>query len=187
MSLIYVPLTRGLYAVIDAADAEAVLPFKWTAQQAKRTHYAYRFVYGNGRPRKVYLHRLLMGDPLLQVDHINGDGLDCRRANMRLATPAQNRQNTRRKNRTGFIGVFARGARFGACICDGGRRIWLGTFDTPQEAGAAYAAAAAQQYGEFSPCFLAGTTLTARSRPAPSWPTPSGATKRSSAARRSTA
>jgi hypothetical protein len=153
MSLIYVPLTRGLYAVIDAADAEAVLPFKWTAQHAKQTHYAYRFVYGGGRKRKVYLHRLLMGDPLLQVDHINGDGLDCRRANMRLATPAQNRQNTRRKNCLGFTGIYAqRGGRFTARIHDGRRRISLGTFDTPHEAGAAYAAAAAERYGEFSPC-----------------------------------
>lgn len=146
-----VPLSQGLHALIDDEDAPLVLPHKWSAQRSKQTYYAFRNDWSTGKARKVYLHRLLMGHPAINVDHKNGDGLDCRRRNMREATFAQNRSNARRPNRHGFMGARRYGRRWAAYIADGSRRVKVGVFDTAEEAGAAYAAAAREKYGEFAP------------------------------------
>lgn len=86
-----VPLTRGQVAIIDAEDAEIVLPYKWCA--TSDGSYAVSN-FGNGC--LVYLHRfLLSAPPGFEVDHVDGNGLNNRRSNLRLATRGQNRQNSR--------------------------------------------------------------------------------------------
>ncbi len=83
--------TTRAYARVDAEDAEALGSYTWH-YHAAGTGYACR--YQMGRP--VLMHRQIMGatERATEVDHINQDGLDNRRANLRLATHAQNRQNT---------------------------------------------------------------------------------------------
>lgn len=110
--------------------------------------------------RKAYsLHRLawffVHGSlPEMRVDHIDGDTLNNRIANLRLATHAQNLGNSKRRkdNTSGFKGVSAdrSGARWRAQIKRNGRIAHLGTFDTPEEAHAAYVAAATELFGEFA-------------------------------------
>lgn len=92
------------HAVIDEADAEQAL-LTWCLDV---TGYAARMIWGHPQ-RKVYLHRAIMG--LLardgrEVDHIDGDKLDCRRSNMRVTTRSQNMQNVpSRASRSKFRGV----------------------------------------------------------------------------------
>jgi hypothetical protein len=83
----------------------------------------------------------------MSVDHVNGDALDNRKENIRLASHAQNMANskTRSHNATGIKGVRIYRGKFAARI--GGNHI--GTFKTADEAKAAYDEAAKARYGEF--------------------------------------
>lgn len=95
----------------------------------------------------VYAHRLAwllaFGDwPQGEVDHLDGDAMNNRLTNLRLADRSLNMQNQRRARRdngTGFLGVSrTRYGRFAAAIKINGRRTRLGNFETPIEAHAAY-------------------------------------------------
>jgi hypothetical protein len=89
----------------------------------------------------------------LVIDHINGDGLDNRRANLRLATVAQNAWNSKKRNsRSGYKGVwFARDkGLWRAAIVYHGRRIHLGYFKDKISDAKAYDTAARKYYGEFA-------------------------------------
>lgn len=82
----------GLPIKIDAADAVAVTNHRWTIVSKPRslTHYAVAQIGG----KQVYLHRFLLRPPRgVHVNHKNGDGLDCRRANMELCTQAENNRH----------------------------------------------------------------------------------------------
>lgn len=95
---------RG-FAVVDAADAEAVLGCSWYLD-----HEGYAMSKTSGEA--VRLHRFLMTPGAgLEVDHINGDRLDCRRSNMRIVTHAEQMQNRRTPNGA-YRGVY-RDARDG--------------------------------------------------------------------------
>lgn len=105
----------------------------------------------------VYEHRLAWalsyGEwPSDDIDHINGDRSDNRLSNLRLATRSQNNINAGppKDNTSGFRGVSANRGRWGAYINVDGKRHWLGTFDTQEEAAAAYAEAALKHFGEFA-------------------------------------
>lgn len=86
------------------------------------------------------------------VDHRNMNGLDCRRENLRAATKSQNTRNSRlrRNNRSGFKGVTETSKGWRAQCRFDGRNHHLGYFDTPEEAHAAYFAAACEHAGEFA-------------------------------------
>lgn len=115
----------------------------------------YRYMSIDGR--KVLAHRLVWlwvhgYWPSQQIDHINRIRTDNRLANLREATPLQNRWNASAKkdSTTGFKGIFRKGKRWGARIMIDYRLVPLGIFDTPQEAAAAYEAASKMLHGEFS-------------------------------------
>lgn len=88
------------------------------------------------------------------VDHENNDSLDNRYENLRLATVAQNNANRRvfKNSSTGLKGVSQRATdgKYVARITVAGKRKFLGAFDTPAEAAAAYDGAAEANYGEFA-------------------------------------
>ena len=87
--------------------------------------------------------------PANLLDHINHDPSDNRMANLRDATYSENNRNARSSNPLGK-GVARNGRRFKAGIQSDGKKHYLGTFDTPDEAAAAYAAAASIRHAEFA-------------------------------------
>lgn len=151
METITIPLTKGMSAVIDASDASLVAGSKWRASQAGRKWYAATTRGG----RTVYLHRLLMGEPkgVLLVDHRDNDGMNNRRSNLRLANKSLNGANSSLsvRNKSGYKGVsLVRTSRWCAKITHLGRVRSLGYYDSPEEAFAAYSAAARDAHGEFA-------------------------------------
>lgn len=157
--MIEVQLTLGKVALIDDEDAERVLACKWTLiaipRPNKTGYYARRNVQRNGRQHTILLHRFILNAPDgLQVDHINGDGLDNRRANLRLATNAQNHCNmpATQSNPFGFRGVEAMGSpgKFKARIKVEGQIIRIGPFSTPEAAAHGYDLLAKHYHGEFA-------------------------------------
>jgi hypothetical protein len=149
-----VPLSGGHVAIIDATDAERVAQYTWSALVSKGKVYARRTIRTNGKQRTVLLHRWLMSAPeCVHIDHEDGDGLNCRRANLRFATQAQNNLNTklRTDNACGFKGVrkHSLSPKFQASIAIGGKRHHLGMFDTAELAHAAYCSASAELHKDF--------------------------------------
>jgi hypothetical protein len=150
----YVPLTQGYEAIIDVADVPLVAPFNWCATVCSRTIYAVREDRTGEKPKKVYMHRVIMAAPTdLQVDHKSGNGIDNRRVNLRLATQSQNLKNCRKpsNNKSGHKGVsfFKRDGNWRAYISVDGVRRHLGYFHSIDDAAAAYREASKCMHGEF--------------------------------------
>lgn len=106
---------------------------------------------------RVLAHRLayfyMTGEwPEDQIDHINGDNSDNRWVNLRPATRTNNTRNRRGHSRLGVkgIGQDKGRSRYFAKICVNGKRIYLGSFKTAEEAKEAYDKAANEHFGEFA-------------------------------------
>ncbi len=151
---IIVPLSQGKVALIDAEDAERILAFKWSLSCRG---YAFRTRRVAERPGSmaIFMHRAIIDAPDgRHVDHANGDRLDNRRSNLRLATPSQNSANAKRPhdNRSGFKGVtlLRKYGTWQAQIGANGGHFYLGRFASPEEAARAYDAAARYFFGEYA-------------------------------------
>ncbi len=141
---------------IDADDADRVGQHHWNVKPGRTTFYAHTTIKRSGLRTTMTLHRFLMDADLGDiVDHINHDGLDCRRSNLRICTLDQNGANRRgpdKSNKCGYIGVHfhKRFNRFCAGVSCKGKLIHLGYFDTPIEAARVRDRAALELYGEFA-------------------------------------
>lgn len=148
-----IQLTRGYVALVDDEDYERVVTsgpwhvliadpdsviryarHTWQDPNTKRTH-------------GIVLHKFLTGWPL--CDHINGNGLDNRRANLRPATASQNMANRRRntRNQAGYKGVVPTVSGRWAARC---ANRHVGTFDTPEAAARAYDQVALATWGDYA-------------------------------------
>ncbi len=147
-SIRHIALTKGKFAVVDAADYAYLSQFRWHATECRGRFYAATVI----DSKSVAMHRMLMSPPHgMVVDHIDGNGLNNRRANLRLCTPTQNRRNTRPRRRTSaFLGVSRRGDKYLARIKHRNRSLYLGLFDTEVEAACARDEKAKQLFGEFA-------------------------------------
>lgn len=153
-----IPLGHGLTATVDDEDFERVGHLRWFLvtqfMVTKSSRYAMRREVRDGKPSTVYLHRRILNAEKGQiVDHINGDGIDCRRSNLRLCTPSQNQANKKRKTRTSspYKGVWQRpGGRWTGELTKDFQPIRIGTFDTAEEAAREYDRLARELHGEFA-------------------------------------
>jgi hypothetical protein len=152
-----VPLTQGHYAIVDPADFPHLSRYKWRLcrTKGKNVLYAERSIRkANGKYSRILMHRELIYAPEgCVIDHINGNGLDNRRANLRLATVAQNAWNSKKRNpRSGYKGVWfaAEKGLWRAAIVYHGRRIHLGYFKDKIAAAKAYDIAARKYYKQFA-------------------------------------
>jgi hypothetical protein len=145
-----IPVGKGSFALIDAADYESVSQYKWSLSS---DGYARRNTSVNGKRITLQLHHVIFGrQEGMQIDHINGNRLDNRRENLRYATRSQNMQNKVSRNWLGLKGVRSRsgGRYYEALFMVGRKQISLGKFKTAQEAHAAYMKRAQETFGEFA-------------------------------------
>lgn len=147
---IEVLLTNGLIATVSNEDADLAQD-KWVSLNGSYAKHS--GVQGELMHRIVYERiagRSLNKDEY--VDHIDNNGLNNTRENLRLATNAQNLRNRKRhsNNKTGYKGVVAQDGKYRAKITVDGKRISLGMYDTPEEAHEAYKAAAVKYHGDYA-------------------------------------
>lgn len=149
--LVQIPLTQGQVAIIDAKDATKVLCFKWCARKPGKNKGWYAVARIDGHV--VQLHRFIFkATKGVRLDHVNGDSLDNRRSNLRVASRSQNscNQKRHRDNKSGFKGVWGEGASWRAKVMKDGKQFCLGHFSTPKEAAAAYNQMAPKLHGKFA-------------------------------------
>lgn len=147
-----IKLTKGKTSLIDSEDFERVSQHKWFAR--KYQHSDKFGVLGKVNGKMIYLHRFIINPPDKSlIDHINGNPLDNRKSNLRLATHAQNLYNRKTKNKTGYKGVQPCNSKknpFMAYIKIQGKRVHLGQFKTAEEAARVYDTKAKEVQGEFA-------------------------------------
>ncbi|MCJ7728994.1 MAG: AP2 domain-containing protein, partial [Sedimentisphaerales bacterium] len=153
-----IPLTQGKFAIVDPDDYSWLSRSKWFATKNGSTFYAKRntYVRENARTRSVCMHRQIINVPDgLVIDHINFNGLDNRKVNLRLATRTQNNRHTRRTIHPGaskYKGVcwYKREKRWAVRITADGKTIPIGYFKDEIEAAKAYDHAAKKYHGDFA-------------------------------------
>lgn len=151
-----VPLTRGYVALVDDEDYDRVVAAgKWQADVPANRNTVYVTRHGRkslGEPRKVRLHRFITGWSF--VDHVNGNGLDNRRSNLRQSDASLNQYNkpVRRDSKSGYKGVewHKKAQKWRASIYFDGRHISLGLHADIVEAALAHDRAARELVGEYA-------------------------------------
>lgn len=145
-----------LKAIVDDCDVKVVRRHKWHIQKkSSGVMYAISGQYASGTPRQttIRMHRLIMGAKLgQQIDHINHNGLDNTRANLRFAGKYGNSRNKRKLHgqTSVFKGVHRNGKYWRASIRVRGKLINIGTFSKEALAAAAYNHFARVYFQEFA-------------------------------------
>lgn len=145
---------QGFVALVDDDKFDEIDTHHWCVSRSSSGKlYAVRSTFVKGRPHYMH-HHVLPLQKGFDVDHIDGDSLNNQRANLRYATHAENLMNARLATHgdTGFRGVRRRGSGFLAIVQARslGAPIVVGTFDTAEEAAAAYDAKVTELFGEFA-------------------------------------
>ncbi len=151
-----IPVTKGNLAIVDDEDYEDLIQFRWNASPVKNTCYAKRYMKINGRDGSVYMHRhiLRLTDSGVHVDHIDHDGLNNVRSNLRIANYRLNNHNVRphAESSSKFVGVcwHKKDKKWQAQIAVNGKQTYLGQFNTEREAALVRDEYAKKHYGEFA-------------------------------------
>ena len=130
-------LTQGLEAMVDDEDFEELSKFRWYALKSRRTFYAVRA----SRESKIRMHRVICNAPKgMQVDHIDGNGLNNCKSNLRIVTSRQNQQNIHTKKSSVFPGVSwcTSTKKWRAQIRINGKQKHIGRFEIEVEAYSGY-------------------------------------------------
>lgn len=146
-----IPLSKGKVALVDDNDFAWLSQWKWSFHSGG---YAYRLISENGRRKAVHMHRLIINAPDgMDVDHVDGDGLNNRRSNLRIATRSENLRNRRtRAPSSGYKGValHRQSGLYRSVIYLDTKQITLGYFRNATDAALAYDAKARELFGAFA-------------------------------------
>lgn len=150
-----IPLSQGKITLVDDEDYEYLNQWKWTYTEG----YAFRMARIGSKRKHTKMHRVIMNTPGdMQTDHINGNGLDNRRANLRICTATENKRYSLRRsdNTSGHKGVtwHVGHQKWQARITVDQERIHLGYFTAIEEAVKFYKVAAEAYHGDFAPIGL---------------------------------
>ena len=156
-----IQLTQRKVALVDDADYEWLNQWKWSAQHSANNWYVIRTIWKNGKATTIRMHRLIMGLKLgdkKQIDHIDGNGLNNQRDNLRFCSHCQNLQNSEKHydedtHTSPYKGVSWSENNFGmwtAHIRVNKKQLFLGYFYDELDAAAVYDYAALKYFGEFA-------------------------------------
>ena len=146
-----IPLTRKKFAVVDIDDYYRLSKYQWYATNSSNTSYAVR----NVERKRVFMHRVIMGAPdHLLVDHIDHDGLNNRKSNLRLCSPDENRYNIlpRRRTSSKYKGVrWRKSMKKWTAVVQANKKAYnLGYFNDEIEAAKAYDMRAKRLHRQFA-------------------------------------
>ncbi len=153
--MIQVPLSgtkgQGQYALVDDGDEPLISQYKWYTGG----RYAFSPIKVDGKRTTLSMHRVVLNPPAdMEVDHIDGNGLNNQRANLRLASRTENMHNTSpiKGKSSQYKGVYFSKKRntWNAYITVNGEYLYLGIFSTEYAAAQAYNEAAILHFGEFA-------------------------------------
>lgn len=133
-----ISLTRGMFALVDDDDYEYLSKFKWRVQKQKNSCYASKY---NPDGSETRMHREIVGAREgYDVDHIDGNGLNNQKENLREVTRRQNNQNLHVATSSVFPGVsrHKRSGKWQSTVKVNGKQKWLGQYDSEKEAFSAY-------------------------------------------------
>lgn len=138
---------RGNKTLVDSEDVPLLKEHYWYADS--RGYWLSHFPQG-----KVYLHKYVMKvGSNYEVDHIHRVRNDNRKSQLRKCTHSENNRNRKiKKNSTGVVGVYFSHNKYSARVYIKGKEVWLGLFDTLEEASKAREEAVKKYYGEFGGC-----------------------------------
>ena len=148
-----IPLTQNKFALVDDDDFKYLNRHKWYALNTKYTSYVGMRI--KGKPiRMLRMHRIILNPKKEEeIDHINGNGLDNRRSNLRIVTPIQNKRNRFKRgvSSSKYKGVnwYKRDKKWCVRIKVNCKYIFLGYFKSEIEAAMAYNKASLEYHGEY--------------------------------------
>ena len=150
-----IKLTQGYSSMVDDDLFDYLNQWKWQVVKDSHTNYAVRNEGKFPFRKRIKMHREIMKpSPNMQVDHVDGNGLNNVRENLRVCTQSQNKKNARKRkdSTSGFKGVtyYKRYGNWRSQIAVNGKRINLGYFSDPIDAAHAYDNAAREYHGEFA-------------------------------------
>lgn len=148
-----IPLSKGQYAIVDDEDFDFLNQWKWSCSSH---NHATRRPTVDGKRVTVMMHRLINNTPDgMDTDHINGNGLDNRKCNLRSCFHAENMRNRKKpstNSKSKYKGVHWRkdANMWAAAACINGKQKHLGYFLLEEDAATAYNFAVDKHYGEFA-------------------------------------
>lgn len=150
-----IKLSKNMIALIDDCDLEKASQYKWRARKGRRTYYATALIGDKREKKEIHLHNLIMNpEDGFMVDHIDLNGLNCQRSNLRICLYSQNSKNRSPWGLSRYLGVsivrHKTCVRWEAKIFSDGNRKYLGSFKTEEDAAIAYNDAAKIFHGEYA-------------------------------------
>lgn len=146
-----ISLTQGKIALVDDVDFDCVNKHRWAARKSRHLYYAQSKIDG----KNVSLHAFLLNPPSnVDIDHIDGNGLNNQRSNLRICSHMENMANQKRHSdsKSPFKGIWraAHCDRWAAQLVFNGKKVYLGVYKNPADAALAYDKKAKELFGPFA-------------------------------------